>query len=259
MKLRRMLHVLYIGFVLSRMHIAGYIASIVNSILWFIVMFVPTVIFSGYPLEALSVLLPGIYALTVASSAMWTSTEFLRWNVYQGLTDMYRENGLTVFHYLLSNSVVDSVVLGTSTYLLSAYIIASYLGLGIDAALPKNYLYLFLAIALSIPTYLLVGSIIGYLMASTSISGSWVNIIQMVIALGTIVPPKTFPNAWLLLANPPTIVAEILRIGYNSNTLPSNTLIIIGMAMIFVYTALGYFIGVLCDKRIARYGLEYRF
>lgn len=256
--MRRILHVLYIGFVLSRMHIAGYIASIVNSILWFIVMFVPTVIFSGYPLEALSVLLPGIYALTVASSAMWTSTEFLRWNVYQGLTDMYRENGLTVFHYLLSNSVVDSVVIGTSTYILSAYIIASYLGLGIEAALPKNYLYLFLAIALSIPTYLLVGSIIGYLMASTSISGSWVNIIQMIIALGTIVPPKTFPNAWILLANPPAIVAEILRIGYNTNTLPPDILVAIGVAMIFVYTALGYFIGVLCDKRIARHGLEYR-
>lgn len=259
LNMRRILHVLYIGFVLSRMHITSYIASIASSVLWFTIMFVPTVIFSGHPLEALSLLLPGVYALAIASAAMWTSTEFLRWNVYHGLTDLYRENGLTVFHYLLSNSIVDSILFGVSTYILSAYIVSSYLGIEIFAALPKNYLYLFIAIALAIPTYLLVGSIIGYLMASTSISGSWVNIIQMIIAFGTIVPPKAFPNAWILLANPPTIVAEILRIGYNSNAIPSGILIVIGIIMIFLYTALGYIIGVLCDRRIARHGLEYRF
>ncbi len=259
MNLKKTLHVIYVGFVLSKMHITAYVAAIINTILWFTIIFVPATVFSEDPKMAVSMFLPGVYALTVASAAMWTATEFLRWNVYHGLTDLYRENGLTVFHYLISYSIVDSIFFGVATYFASTYIIASYTGLSFFNALPANPQYLLLAIVVAIPMYLLMGSLIGYLMASTSVSGAWINIIQMIVAFGTIVPPKTIPSGWLILLNPSTYVAEILRIGYNTNTVSSNALVVSIPIAIALFTLLGYWIGFLCDKRIARYGLEYRY
>jgi ABC-2 type transport system permease protein len=259
MNMRRLAHLIYIGFQLAKMHITSYVASIVSSVLWFSIMFIPTVLFSGLGVQALLALAPGVYAMAVAMSAMWVSTEFLRWNVYHGLTDLFRECGLNVFHYLLSNSIVDVIFTGFASYFLSIAIASAYLKISITAALPQNPIYIALATLLAIPVYLLMGALIGYLMTSTNISGVWVNIIQILTTFGTVVPPKIFPNPWIALANPATIVAELFRAGYGINNLPLTQLLTLTPLFTAIFIVVSSWIGLLCERRIARYGMEYRY
>lgn len=257
--MRRVSHLIYIGFQLAKMHVTSYAASIVSSVLWFTLMFVPTILFSGLREQALFLLAPGGYAMGIAMSAMWVATEFLRWNVYHGLTDLFRECGLNVFHYLLSNSIVDVIFTGFIIYSLSMVMASAYLGISIATILPARPVYIALATLLAVPVYLLVGALIGLLMASTNIGGVWVNIIQILATFGTVVPPKIFPSPWIALANPATIVAELFRAGYGTNTLPLPHLLIMTPLLIIVYTIASMWIGLLCEKRIARYGMEYRY
>lgn len=256
---KRIIHLVYIGFTLARLHIVSYIALIISSALWFTLIFVPTLLFSGQPEYSLRLLMPGVFALSIASASMWSSTEFLRWYVHQGLTDVYRENGLSVFHYLLSGVLVDIVVIGLISYFLSAFIAIIYTGLPLLIIIPGKPLFLVLALIVAIPVYLLLGSIIAYLLTVTNISGSWIGLLQMLVILGTIISPKTIPQPVFAFINPATIVAESLRVCYGTNYFSENILLILIPILIVIYTVLGYLFGSLSNKYIARHGLEYRY
>lgn len=258
MDIKKFIHLLYIGTQLARMHAISYIASFLNSVLWFLVLYIPVTVLSPNQILAIKTFLPGVFGMTVASLSMWTATEFLRWYVYHGLTDMFRECGFSVLHYLVSAVHIDVILFATSTYFTSA--IAAALTIGIDPSimLPHNGTYFLIAFIVAIPTYLLYGSLIGYLFTSTSIGGVWTNIFQMIIALGTIIPPSIAPDPRILLINPATIVAELVRAAYGTNIIDLNTLALLAPIAVVLYSLATYLISNKCEKYIAKHGLKYR-
>jgi len=256
--LRRFTHLLYIGTNLARMHVSSYVASTINTVLWFSIVFVPTTLFSPNPLKALHVFLPGTIGFTAAATGMWVATEFLRWYVHEGLTDMFRECGLNVFHYLVCGFHIDLITLTLVSYLAVTSLATTYLGVPITHVLPTNPLLFALAFILAVPAYLLCGALIAYLYTVTPVGGAWTNLIQMVLIVGTIVPPKVLPNPELALINPAVLASELARASYGANFIPVNTLLVLATPLALTYLALAYIISKYCDKYIAKYGIRFR-
>lgn len=252
----RITKLLYIGINLAKLHISSYITSLINGVLWFTLIFVPTIFLTGR-IESLFLLLPGVFALIVSSSGMWTATEFLRWYVDQGLTDMFRENGLNVFHYMVSGVFIDTIFSFLS-YILTAIVASYYLSINILLIIPHQPIYMFIAILYSISIYLFYGALIGYVYTVTRISGVWTNIIQIMIAIGTIIPPTIFPNPWISIVNPATIASELLRASYGYNILGIELLLAITPIAFLLNVATSYIVCMLGDRYTARYGIEYR-
>jgi ABC-2 type transport system permease protein len=257
--MRRILHLLYIGIQLAKANAISYVAYIVSTVLWLVIILVPATLFSNLKEQALLTIVPGVYAMFVETCALWTSTEFLRWLVYTGLPDLFRECGLSIYHYLLSYSLVDAILASLASHFLSMVIASAYLGIDIGIAIPKDMLCIVLAIALAIPVYMLIGTLMGYLLVSTSISSVWSHVINILMFFGTVIPLNVLPNPWLALVNPATIVAELFRAGYGTSALPLPYLFILTPTLIAVFTAFAKLIGQLCEKRIAKFGLEYRY
>ena len=174
--LRRTLYLFYIGTYLARMHIVSYIASIINSLLWFLVIFGPTLMFSPDPVRALRTFLPGTLAFTAASVGMWVSTEFLRWYVYHGLTDMFRECGLNVFHYLVLGVHIDVLIHVVLSYFLIAAVASFYVVSDVSLILPSNTLLFIIAVILAIATYILCGALLALLYTITPLGLSLIHI-----------------------------------------------------------------------------------
>jgi ABC-2 type transport system permease protein len=259
MSIRKAIHIIFVGFQLAKMHVTGYIASIISSVLWFTLMFIPTVLLSGLGGQALLMLAPGVFAMSMAMSSMWSATEFLRWYVNQGLTDLFRECGLNVFHYLFSGVLVDTAIAGMAGYLLSAVVASAYLGIDPRIFLQANPLYIALALIAAIPVYLAIGSLVGYILTATRISTAWISLLQTLTSIGTVIPPKVFPDPRIALVNPATIVAELFRAAYGTNIIPLNSLLLLTPPYVIALTLIGYWLGMLSEKRIARHGLEYRY
>ncbi len=256
--LRRTLHLFIIGAMLARMHFVSYIMAIVNSVLWLLIIFVPAVLLTGKPVDAFRTFIPGVLALSVGGVGMWAATEFLRWYVYEGLTDLFRENGLGVVHYLLAGAPIEALTHGVPTFLLAGIGVCAYLKLPLDVIVPTNPLALVAAVLASIPVYMVCGSIIAYFYTTTRISDAWTNLIQMLLALGTIVPPSIGGPPELYLANPATLVAELARAAYNANIIPSWELVVLTPVLSIVWLIVALLVGRLCDTYIARHGIEYR-
>ncbi len=250
---------LYVGTILARLHIVSYLTSIINGVLWLVLVLVPSIVLTGRTVEALLTFLPGVFALIAASSGMWTATEFLRFYVYQGLTDMFRECGLTVFHYLVCGIHIDVLLIGLATYLLASTVSCLYLGVDLSILVPGDPIAIAIAFVTAIASYMLCGSLIAYLYTVTRIGGVWTNLIQMLLVIGTIIPPSVLPSPWIALINPATIVAELLRASYGTNILPKNTLFILSLPLTAIYIVLSYVVSKACERRIARYGVEYRY
>ncbi len=256
--LTRLLHLFYVGFTLARMHLTSYTASIASSVLWFTVIFVPVVVFTPEPTRAIHVFLPGVFGLSAASVGMWVATEFLRWYVYEGLTDMFRECGLNVFHYLLMGIHTDVPVHVVVSYFLASSIACIYVGLNLGVIVPENPAYLLLAYLTAIPVYLLCGALIAYLYTVTPIAGAWTNIIQMSVLVGTVIPPSVLPDPVYALVNPATIVAELARAAYEANFIPVSILLPLTPLVIVAYTITAYVISRACDRYIAKHGIRFR-
>ncbi len=252
----RIIRLFYIGINLAKLHITSYIASLINGVLWFILIFIPTIFLTGR-VESLFLLLPGVFALTISSSGMWTATEFLRWYVDQGLTDMFRENGLNILHYMVSGVFID-ILFSFLGYILTTIVAIYYLSIDILLIIPHQPIYMLISMLYSASVYLFYGALIGYIYTVTRISGVWTNIIQIMIAIGTIIPPNVFPNSWISIANPASIASELLRASYGYNTLRIELLLAITPITFILNIIISYIICRLSDRYIARYGIEYR-
>lgn len=249
---------LYVGTALSRLHFQSYLVSVVSSILWFLVVFVPTSVFSPNPVAALRIFVPGIFAFGAASVGSWVATEFTRWYVYQGLTDFFRECGLGVEHYLLCGIHIDATSLNLAVFLASFSIASIYVAGSISVAVPSNPLLLAAAVASATAPYMLCGALTAYLYCKTRISGSLTILVQLVYSLGTIVPPTALPNPWIAFANPATVVAELARAAYGANTVPLQQLAIVSPVAVATELILAHVVSKACDKEIAMHGLEFR-
>ncbi len=255
---RKYLHLMYIGTYFAKMHLTSYLTSILNAVLWFALVFGPTVVFSPDPVRALRTFLPGTIGFTAASIGMWVSTEFLRWYVYHGLTDMFRECGLGVLHYLICGIHIDLLIDVVLGYFAVMSFASLYVGFNPSLVLPEDPLLFLLAIALAVPPYLLCGSLIAYLYVKTPIGGVWTNVIQMAVVMGTIIPPATIPIPELTLINPATLTAEIARASYGTNTIDKTTLLTLTPIITAVQLALTYIVTKQTEKQIAKQGIRYR-
>lgn len=256
--LTKVLKLMYFGTLHVKMHLTSYIASVVSSSLWFIFMFVPVIALSGDVVKAYVTFLPGLLALLSCGVAISSAVEFLRWFVNQGLTDMFRENGLNTFSYLLSSVHVDVPLFGLLSYMLVGYVTSYYIGLDPQIIIPLRPNYFIAALIVLAPTYLLTGSLVAYLYTITRISSAWMLLLQLALALGTVVPPSP-PNYLIYLLNPATIVSELTRAAYYSNIIDENLLIALMVLMTPLYLVLAYLLGRESDKYISKYGLEYRY
>ncbi len=256
--LRKLAYLLYIGTMLSRMHLSSYIVSCLSTVLWFLVVFIPVMIFSPDPVKAFRTFLPGMFAMGAAALGMWVATEFTRWYVYQGLTDMFRECGLNVLHYMVCGMHIDLGLANIATFLLSAVAMSISITGSITLVIPHSLALFLAAIASSIAPYLLCGSLAAYLYAKTRASGTWTNVLQMLLVVGTVIPPSSFPKPEVAFANPATIVAELMRAAYGSSTIPLSELYVIAPIALVFEVVMAIVIAKASEKEIAKHGLEYR-
>lgn len=257
--LARVLKLIYLGTVHARMHLTSYVASLVGSALWFVFVFAPVLVLSGDAVSAYTTFLPGLLALLSCGVAVSTAVEFLRWFVNQGLTDMFRENGLNVFSYLLSSVHVDVLAFSPLSYLLIGYTSSYYVGLDPLVIMPPRPYYFLAALMMLVPTYLLVGSLVAYLYTVTRISSAWTLLLQLALMLGTVVPPTLPPDPLVYLANPATIASELARAAYYSNVIDDGLLAVLSIVVAPAYLVVAHLLGRKSDKRISRHGLEYRY
>ncbi len=257
-RLRIALHLLIVGTTLSKLHAVSYVVSCLSTVMWFLVIFVPVTLFSPNPIAAFKTFLPGVLAMGAASVGMWVATEFTRWYVYQGLTDLFRECGLGVLHYLFCSIHIDLLLANTATFFASALAVSWALTGSPTLAIPSNPWLLALAVASSIPTYLLCGSLTALLYCKTGASGTWTNVLQILVTVGTVVPPTALPKPELAFVNPAAIVAEIARAAYGAPSIPLSELLPLTPIAIATQLALALYVSKLVDEEIARHGLEFR-
>jgi len=257
--LTKVFKLMYIGTYIARIHLSSYIAWLVNSVLWFIFIFTPVMMLSEDVVKAFQTFVPGLLVMSCGGVAISATVEFLRWNVNQGITDTFRENGLNVFAYLLTGVHIDVIVHGLLSYTLLALGLSNYLNIGLPEVLPKNPVLFTIAIIALIPTYLLIGSITAYVYTVSRVSSAWMLIVQMLIAVGTVIPPNILTSSYLFLVNPLTIVAELARASYGQNVFELDTLLQLSIIALPLYVVVAYFISIKSDKYISRRGLEYRF
>lgn len=257
--LNRHMRLLYLGIVLVRLHLTSYLSLIVNVVFWSILLIIPASMFSPDPYTSLRTFVPGLVAMSIASMGLWTGTEFLRWMVHEGLTDMFRENGLGVYHYILSTLPVDIVLLGVIPLLLLGVISSWFFRIDCLWIVKGNILPLILGVLSLMIVELFYGSLSGYLYTKTRLSSSWTGLLQILVTIGTVMPSNVYPNPYLAFLNPASLSAELLRASYGVSSIDVLHLVFATMPLILLYLYLSMHLSKSADKLIAKYGIEYRF
>lgn len=115
-----------------------------------------------------------------------------------------------------------------------------------------------IALVFSIAVYLFYGALAAYLYTVTPIHGAWTNIFQMIVVVGTIIPPKILPNPELALLNPATIVSELARASYNTNSIDIHLILVLTPILGTIYILSAYALSRYCEAHISRHGIMYR-
>ncbi|MEM4537956.1 MAG: hypothetical protein QXP68_04335 [Thermosphaera sp.] len=258
-RLDRYLRLLYVGAILVKLHLTSYLSLIVNVIFWSILLIIPTSMFSPDFSISLKTFIPGLVAMSIASMGLWTGTEFLRWMVHDGLTDMFRENGLGVYHYIVSTLPIDVILLGIIPLLLLGVISSWFFEIDYLWILTGDMLPLLMGVLSLMIVELFYGSLSGYLYTKTRLSSSWTGLLQIMVTIGTVIPSKAYPNPYLAFVNPASLSAELLRASYGVSCIESSHLVFITLPFIFFYTYLSKLFSKWADELMAKYGVEYRF
>jgi len=256
--LTRYLRLLYVGGVLARLHLTSYISWIINGVFWSIILIIPASYLSPDPLITLKLLVPGIVGMSLASTGLWTGTEFLRWMVHDGLTDMFRENGLGVYHYIVCTLPVDLMLTGLASLALLGLVSSGFYSINPAWWLEGNPLLITLGLSTLMVVELFYGALAGYLYTRTRLSGSWTGLLQIVVTVGTIIPASTYPLPYIAFLNPASLSAELLRASYGISGFEPAFLVLLTGILTPTYLYIGWILSKKSDELIARHGLEYR-
>jgi ABC-2 type transport system permease protein len=254
----RYLRLLYVGGVLARLHLTSYLAWIINGVFWSIILIIPASYLSPNPVITLKLLVPGIIGMSLASTGLWTGTEFLRWMVHDGLTDMFRENGMGVFHYIVCTLPVDLLLSGVVSLALLGLVSSGFYGIDPVWWLRGDPLLMTLGLFTLMVVELFYGNLAGYLYTKTRLSSSWTGILQIGVTVGTVIPASAYPLPYLAFLNPASLSAELLRASYGVSGFLSRPLMLLTSVLTPTYLLVGWVLSKKCDELIARYGLEYR-
>lgn len=256
-RIRNVVVLTYLGFRLMRYFVTGYLTSVLNSVLWFLLVYAPVITFTTDPARTVQLFLPGFLAYTVVSWCGWAATEYLRHFLYEGLLDLYRECGLGVREYLVSTMLSEGIVIPVLTYIALYVAAVEYAGLPLTAAFPRNWLYAVLALVLALPPAYLYGNLVALFFTLTPAGNIWTNLIQMTLLIGTVIPPTVSPRPELVLLNPATTAAELMRWAYGTTTIAPEHMLVAAPVTAVVSLVLGHVAGSLCDKYIAKHGVRY--
>ncbi|GEM_PF-921229 len=255
---RRALTLMYIGFRLSLYYIPLMIMYALSAALWFVFILNPVALLAKSKSQALLTFLPGLLTAIVVSCGMHESTEFLRFYVRQGIFDMFRECGLGVLHYLIANVLFDIFVIGMPSYLLSALIVLYYTGLSPTLLIPHSITMFVLGLAALVISHILFGMIVACLYTFTTLSEVWLGMLEAFVAVCSLLPVSAFPSTIAGLALPVTLVTEIMRAAYGTNTVPTNILLPALALSGACQIAATYLMHKLCERHIAKRGVPLR-
>lgn len=256
--LRKYYKLLYAGYVVARLHATSYLFASVSSFFWFLIIMLPAVHYSDRPEHLVLVFVPAYLAMFVASIGSNTATEFLRWLVYEGLTDVYREAGLGPFHYTVSTWFFDFLAAFLSFSLL-ATVLGEYTGLGSTWFIENmNPVVLPLLVTASFSVEIFFGGLTALVYTHTRLGASFQGLLQMVLAVSAFMPLWRIPYPVLGLANPAAFLAEIARLLYGVSTVEHVVLYLLSPLLLATYFLVGYAMYMASDKVLARYGVEFR-
>ncbi len=254
--LNRIFALIRIGIRLARLFITSYVSIILSSVFWGVVIFGSAVVFSRAPLETIYLYLPGLFVFAMISGGMWSSVDYFRFYFHQGLTDMFLECGVGILEYSLMTFLIDGLLISLLTFIFMLLIAAIYANIPIIEVLPKSYTPLIVGILSSIPVFIFSSCSIGLLLATTPIETAWINMLQFVFLLGTIIPPQILGTFSLFL--PWTMPAELMRAAYGTNVLPIPELYIADLVSVIVMIVLSIIIARICNEQIRKKGITIR-
>lgn len=255
--LKMFLRLTYVGLAMARQHITSYVASLVGTVFWFLLIMIPSALYSGDPRSLLVLYLPSYFAMALAMASTSDSVEFLRWYVYDGLTDVFREAGLGVYHYVVSCFVVD-VLFVFASFAVLASVTGHYAGLDACWFLGLNPAFIPLVVLASLATQVFFGGLTSVIYTNTRFGGGFHGFLQMVVAASTYIPLWRLPNPLLGLVNPTLVLAEVLRASYGYSSITSSLLVPMSSALAVLHFLAGYTLFRVADRTIARYGVEFR-
>ncbi len=252
---RRVLSLIYIGLRLNVFYIPVMVLFSLSAALWFVLIVGPTTLLAQDRARALLMFLPGLLTTIVVSCGMHESTEFLRLYVRQGIFDMFRECGLGVLHYLIANVLLDILVIGIPSYVAASLLVLSYAKLGVTVLVPKSWTLLMLGLAALTLSHILFGMLVACLYTYTAISEMWLGILEACVAMCSLIPPTVFPVPEIGLVIPVTLVTEILRAAYGTDTLPVHLLLPSLVPSLILQAMLALALSRLCERHIAKHGV----
>ncbi|NPB00671.1 MAG: hypothetical protein GXO10_04790 [Crenarchaeota archaeon] len=254
--LNKILALIRVGIRLSRFFITSYISIILNSVFWGVVVFGSALVFAKAPLQIVYLYLPGLFVFGMASGGTWAATDYFRFYYHQGLTDMFLECGVGILEYSLMTVLVDGLLISSLTFMFMLFIASVYANVPMVEVLPRFYLPLIVGILSSIPIFIFSCCVIGLLLVITPIEVAWINMLQFIFLLGTIIPPQILGTFSLFL--PWTIPAELVRAAYGTNMIPIPSLYMIDLIDVVLIIIVSVIIARICDKQVRKKGITIR-
>ncbi|NPA70622.1 MAG: hypothetical protein GXO26_07410 [Crenarchaeota archaeon] len=254
--LSKIIALIRIGVRLSKFFVTSYISTILNSVFWGVVVFGSALVFAKEPLQIVYFYLPGLLVFGMASGGVWAATDYFRFYYHQGLTDMFLECGVGIFEYSIMTFLVDGLLISSLTFIFMLFIASLYANVSMIEVLPKFYTPLLIGVASSIPVFIFSCCIVGLLLATTPIEMAWINMLQFVFLLGTIIPPQILGTFSFFL--PWTIPSELMRAAYGTNMIPIPELYVIDLITVIIMIIISIVIAKICDKQVRKKGISIR-
>ncbi|NPA23098.1 MAG: hypothetical protein GXO23_02205 [Crenarchaeota archaeon] len=255
-RLNRMLALVRIGIRLARLFISSYVSIILSSVFWGVVIFGSAVVFSKAPLQVIYLYIPGMFVFAMISGGMWAAIDYFRFYFHQGLTDMFLECGVGILEYSIMTLLIDGLLISFVTFIFMLFVTAIYANVPIVEVLPRHYMPLIASVISSIPVFIFSSCLIGLLLATTPIEVAWVNMLQFIFLLGTVIPPQILGEFSLFL--PWTMPAELMRAAYGTNMIPLSQLYVMDLISVIAMTALSIILAKICDRQVRKKGITIR-
>ncbi len=185
------------------------VSIVLNFVFWISIIILPIVLYSGITIKAAAMYVPGCFVYFVLSSMMWIGAGLLRHGVREGVLYFYWECGLKMRN-LAVGYIFRELVTAILAYVVLIVFIYAYTGVLLLPKLDPLLVPLFV-LTLFASAYL-VFALTQLLYTKVKIPTGWVNIVQFVLVIGTIAPPRVFGSqGFLVVINPGTVPATILR------------------------------------------------
>ncbi len=257
MNIRKYLKFVYLGIRLVKFHKSSYIAYLVSTILWIIIVVCPALVLSPNPIKTLYTYFPGILTFNIVSSGVWTSVDYFRFYYYQGLTDLFIECGVGILEYSIICILTDGLLIPLISFITIFSIATMYVKISIMYIVPKSLTMFIIGLICSLPLFLLGSTLTGIILVLSPVEVAWISLFEFIFLIGTVIPPQ-FTSGTLSFIIPTTLAADLLRAAYSSNYLPIDLLYLLSPIYFITISTISILMGKYCDKVVKRRGIPIR-